>query len=78
VQIEPAADFFTPFPLMRPERIACGHGFRAGKPVVIMGVAHDDEDVNVSALTPDEADLLAHRLRRAAGAVRALNDQEGT
>lgn len=76
-QIDPAADFFAPFPLMRPERVGCGHGLRAGKPVVIMGVAHDEE-VQVSALTPEEADSLADKLRRAAGAVRALNDQEAT
>lgn len=76
MQIDPAAEFFTPFPLVRPERVACGHGLRAGKPVVIMGVVHDEEDTMVSALTPDEADNLADKLRRAAGAVRALNDQE--
>lgn len=75
-QIEPAADFFREFPLMRPERIGCGHGLRAGKPYVIVGIRHDDEDSFVTALTPEEADNLAEQLRRSAGAVRALQSQE--
>lgn len=76
--MEPAADFFREFPAMRPERIGCGHGLRVGKPFVIVGIAHDEEDTFVTALTPDEADTLADQLRRSAGAVRALQSQETT
>lgn len=76
--IEPAGQFFQPFPLLPPQRIGCGHGLHSGTPVVILGIAHDDDDVQVSSLTADQADFLAKRLRRAAGAVRSLTEQEGT
>lgn len=77
-EIEPAGEFFQPYPLLPPQRIGCGHGLRSGRPVVILGVAHDEEDVQVSSLTPDQADCLAQKLRSAAGAVRSLIEQEGT
>ena len=63
-------------PMFRPEHMAVGHGLRSGKPCVIFATVVND-DVQVIALDPDEADDIAKRMRRAAGATRALQEQEG-
>jgi hypothetical protein len=68
-------EWFDQFPLHRPERCAVGHGLRAGEPTVIVAVVVAGE-AHVIAFTPEEADLIAQRLRAAAGAVRALQAQE--
>lgn len=70
-----AQEWFEEFPLFVPDRVACGHGLKAGKPKVILAFELHGEG-HVFAFSPDEADGIAKQLRRGAGAVRALETQE--
>jgi hypothetical protein len=64
-------------PMFRPDHMAVGHGLRSGKPCVIFAFVVNGE-AQVLSIDPDEADYIAKRMRRAAGATRALQEQEGT
>jgi len=70
-------DQYGEHPMFRPDHMVVGHGLKTGEPTVIFAFVLND-DTHVLAIRPDEADFIAARLRAAAGAVRALQQQEQT